>query len=236
MAGAGIADERWTEERKKEILDSRIDSTSLLFESLKNIGNQVKAVISASAIGYYGFGEVGETFDENSKPGSDFLANVTTLWENEVDKISKLKKRIVKIRVGVVLSEKGGALPQMVAPIKLFAGSPVGSGNQMISWIDLDDLCKIFLLAIEDEKMNGPYNAVAPNPVSNETFTKAIGKILNRPIWPIKVPKLLLNIALGEMQVIVTGNSEIKNKRIAEETNFVYEFPNLEKSLKKHLE
>jgi uncharacterized protein len=220
LAGAGIADERWTEERKKEILDSRINSTALLFDNLKKVDNKVKVVVSASAIGYYGFAENGIIFDENDKPGTDFLANVTEL---------------VKVRIGVVLSEKGGALPQMALPVKLFAGSPLGSGEQMISWIDLDDLCNLFIFAIENDKMKGAYNAVAPNPVSNKAFTQAIAKALNRPVWPIKVPKFLLKMALGEMEVVVSGGSEIKNKRIAEETNFVYEFPNLEKSLKKHL-
>jgi uncharacterized protein len=235
LAGAGIADERWTEERKKEILDSRINSTALLFDNLKKVDNKVKVVVSASAIGYYGFAENGIIFDENDKPGTDFLANVTELWEKAVDKIAELNIRIVKVRIGVVLSEKGGALPQMALPVKLFAGSPLGSGEQMISWIDLDDLCNLFIFAIENDKMKGAYNAVAPNPVSNKAFTQAIAKALNRPVWPIKVPKFLLKMALGEMEVVVSGGSEIKNKRIAEETNFVYEFPNLEKSLKKHL-
>lgn len=235
LAGAGIADKRWTDARKKEILDSRVDSTKLLFEFLKTNKNQVKTIVSASAIGYYGFGSSNEVFDEGDKPASDFLANVTALWENEVDKITKLDIRIVKMRIGVVLSEKGGALPQMVTPVKLLAGSPLGTGEQMISWIDLDDLCNLFIFAIENTEMAGAYNAVAPNPVSNKMFTKAIGKIINRPIWPISVPKFLLNIVLGEMEVVVTGNCNVKNKRIAEETDFVFEFPNLEKSLKKHL-
>lgn len=235
LAGAGIADERWTEERKKEILDSRINSTALLYDNLKKVDNNVKAVVSASAIGYYGFAENGIVFDENDKPGTDFLANVTELWEKAVDKIAQLNIRIVKIRIGVVLSEKGGALPQMALPVKLFAGSPLGSGEQVISWIDLDDLCNLFIFAIENEKMEGAYNAVSPNPVSNKTFTQAIAKVLNRPVWPIKVPKFLLKIAVGEMEMMISGGSNIKNKRIAEETNFVYEFPTLEKSLKKHL-
>jgi uncharacterized protein len=235
LAGAGVADERWTDERKKEILDSRIESAEMLFNSLKNINNQVKAIISASAIGYYGFGQIGDSFDEKSKPGSDFLATVTQKWENAIEKIGGLGIRIVKLRIGVVLTDKGGALPQMVTPIKFFAGSPLGSGNQMVSWIDLDDLCNMFIYAIENETMKGVFNAVAPNPVTNEQLTKAIGKILNRPIWPIKVPEFMLKVIVGEMETVVTGSCDVKNKRIKEETDFKYQFVNVEESLRHNL-
>lgn len=235
LAGAGVADERWTDERKSEILSSRIDSSKLLFETLKINKNTVKSVISASAIGYYGFVDSDKIFSEKDVSGKDFLANVTQLWENEVDKISSLGIRVVKMRIGVVLTEKGGALPQMALPIKLFAGSPLASGSQMVSWIDLDDLCNMFIYAFENESMQGAYNAVAPNPVTNKALTKVIAKVLNRPVWPISVPNFLLKVVVGEMAQIVTGSCHVVNKRIAEETSFKYQYKNVEDCLVSHL-
>jgi uncharacterized protein len=235
LAGAGVADERWTDERKKEILSSRVDSSALLFETLKNNKNSVKAVVSASAIGYYGFNNGNSVSTEHSKPGNDFLAEVTHLWENEVDRINELVIRVVKMRIGVVLTTKGGALPQMAMPIKFFVGSPLGSGEQIVSWIDLDDLCNMFVHALENIKMKGAYNAVAPNPVTNAELTKAMAKVLNRPVWPISVPKFFLKIVVGEMEQIITGSSFVANKRIAEETDFKYQYQNVEDCLAFHL-
>jgi uncharacterized protein len=235
LAGAGIADKRWTSDRKKEILNSRIESSKLLFETLKTIKNNVKSVISSSAIGFYGFSDNAEVFDEKSKNGTDFLAKVTKKWEEEVDKMVNLKLRIVKLRIGVVLTNKGGALPQLVAPIKYFVGAPLGTGKQIVSWIDLADLCSLFVFAIENTNMTGAYNAVAPNTISNESLTKAIAKQLNRPVWPIKVPDFLLKLILGEMAVVVTGSCNVQNKRINDETDFTYQFDDLTHCLKKYL-
>lgn len=235
LAGAGVADKRWTNERKAEILNSRIDSTKVLFETLSMNGQNVKSVISASAIGYYGFSSSKKIFEEKDKPSNDFLANVTKLWEDEVDKINQLNIRTVKLRIGVVLTNKGGALPKIVMPIKLFVGSSLGSGEQIVSWIDLDDLCNMFVYAIENSNMNGAYNAVAPNPISYSELTEIIGKVLNRPIWPISVPRFLLKIAVGEMEVVVSESCNVRNKRIAEETDFKYRFTNVLDCLKEYL-
>lgn len=235
LAGAGVADKRWTENRKKEILNSRIDSARLLFETLKNIKNSVKSIVSASAIGYYGFSENDEIFDENSLPAHDFLGNVTQLWEKEVDKISTLGIRVAKLRIGVVLAKEGGALPLMALPIKLFVGSPLGSGQQIVSWIDMEDLCQMFVYAIENEAITGAYNAVAPKPVTNTELTQQIAKVLHRPVWRIKVPSVILKLAVGEMQVVVTGSCKVANKRFAQETDFKYEYEDLQKSLTKNL-
>ena len=232
LAGAGVADKRWTESRKKEILASRIDSTKLLLANLEKTNNNVKSVVSASAIGYYGFYENEKLFTEKDNAGTDFLATVTKAWENESGKFSAIGIRTVRLRIGVVLSEKGGALPQMVNPIKYFAGMAIGSGQQIISWIALDDLCNLFIYSIENESIKGIYNAVAPNPISNNEFTKMIGKVLKRPIWPINLPEFLLEILLGEMANIVTKGSAVSNHRIANETDFRYKFTSLEPCLK----
>src|SRR5258708_33984710 len=159
LAGANVASSRWTEGRKKEILESRVKSTALLFQTLKNNRHTIQTFISASAIGYYGFGEENKIFTEEDNPGNDFLAQVTRQWEEAADRFATLGIRTVKIRTGIVLSKKGGALEKMVKPIKFGIGSPLGSGKQFISWIHIDDLCGIFLKAIEDEKMSGTYNA-----------------------------------------------------------------------------
>ncbi|HLZ15987.1 MAG TPA: TIGR01777 family oxidoreductase, partial [Cyclobacteriaceae bacterium] len=161
LAGANVADGRWTTSRKKEILDSRIKSTALLLESLKNNPHTVRAFISASAIGYYGFSDADKIFKEDDKPGDDFLAGVTAQWEAEVDKIQGPAVRTAKIRIGIVLSDGGGALAAMAKPIQWGVGAPLGSGKQFLSWIHVDDLCGIFLKAIEDEQMAGPYNATS---------------------------------------------------------------------------
>jgi len=151
LAGAGVADKRWTESRKKEILESRTKSSLLLYNTLANTNHTVKSVVSASAIGYYGFGFGEEVFTEVSQPGNDYLAQVVKEWEESVDKISSLNLRLVKLRIGIVLSDKGGALVEMAKPIRLGIGAALGTGKQYLSWIHLDDLCAMFIKAVEDE-------------------------------------------------------------------------------------
>src|SRR5258706_9741545 len=229
LAGSNVGDKRWTASWKKEILDSRIRSTRLLFDTIKKNNRSIKTFVSASAIGYYGF-ESDSVFEEESIPGKDFLAQVTKQWEDEVDKIKTLGIRIVKIRIGIVLIEKGGALDKMVLPIKYGVGSPLGSGQQYLSWIHIDDLCRIFVKAIEDENMNGAYNAVA-NWATNSEMTKTIAKILNRPLWLPKVPPLALKIILGEMADIVLNGSKVSSEKI-KQAGFRFQYSVLEDALK----
>jgi len=214
LAGAGIADKPWTIERKREILESRTKSTGLLANVLKNTTHKVKAVISASAIGYYGFENQHEVFTENSEPGRDFLADVTRRWEKETEPIVELGVRVVKIRIGIVLSKRGGALEEIARPIKYFVGAPLGSGDQYISWIHLDDLCHIFVKAIEDSTMTGPYNAVSPDPLTNRELTKAIAKTLHRPLLLPPIPSFVLKLILGEMADLVLNGSKVSGARI----------------------
>lgn len=230
LAGAGIADKRWTEGRKREILESRTRSSALLFKSLASQTHQVMAVISASAIGYYGFGLGEEVFTEESKSGKDYLAQVTQKWEAEVDKISSLPIRVVKLRIGIVLSERGGALVEMARPIRWGVGSALGSGRQYLSWIHLDDLCQLFINAIENEEISGAYNAVSGNWVTNEKMTKAIAHALKRPLLLPNIPPFILKIILGEMAMIVLNGSRVSSDKI-KKTGFTYSHPNLEESL-----
>ena len=230
LAGAGIADERWTEKRKQEIINSRIQPIDLITKYLENKNIKLKGFISASAIGYYG-GNTGEIkLDENSKAGNDFLAECTKLWEIHAKKVTRAEREI-RIRIGVVLSQKGGALPKLVMPIRFGFGAALGSGKQLMSWIHIDDLCAIFVKAIEDSTMHGAYNAVSPNPISNAIMTKIAAKVLKRPLFLPNIPSFVLNLIFGEMGIVVTGGNFVQNKRLSEETNFVYQFPTIEGAL-----
>ncbi len=230
LAGAGVADKRWTDARKKEILQSRLKSTELLFQKLKAVQYSVKTVVSASAIGIYGFGLNEEIFTEESPSANDFLANVTAKWEHAVDAIKALSIRTVKIRIGIVLSAHGGALPQMSLPIRYGVGSPLGSGKQYLSWIHIDDLCNLFIKSVEDEHMTGAYNGVV-DWSSSEDLTKAIAKVLKKPLWLPNVPGFVLKIGLGEMAEIILNGSKVSSNKTLR-TGFVPTFPTLDKVLK----
>lgn len=217
LAGAGVAEKRWTPERKKEILESRTQSGELLFETLRNAPNTVKTVICASAIGYYGLATSDEWCKEDGVAGSDFLAGVTQAWENSTKPIESLGKRLIQLRIGVVLSNKGGALIEMATPVKWGVGAPLGSGKQWVSWIHIDDVCKMILFAIENENMKGIYNAVAPNPVTNRELNKSIAKVMNRPLLLPPVPEFVLKIILGGMFEIVVNGAKVSCGKIMSE-------------------
>lgn len=213
LAGAGIADSRWTPERKKEIRDSRVRSAELLFTEMEKNHQRIKVFVSASAIGYYG--NTGEEWvSETHPPDSGFLGETCSKWEESVRHIESLGIRVVILRIGIVLSSEGGALPEMAKPIRYFAGAPLGSGRQYISWIHLEDLCRMFLHAIENEQMHGVYNAVGPNPVSNKEFTKIIAKVLGRPLWPFSVPAAVMKLILGERAQLVLNGQRVSGEKI----------------------
>ncbi|MFM8740424.1 MAG: TIGR01777 family oxidoreductase [Cytophagales bacterium] len=230
LAGAGVADKRWTPARKKEILDSRLQSTRLLYQALKDNPHQVKVVVAASAIGYYGFGMSECEFSEKDSPGTDFLADVTKQWEAAVDEIEGLGIRVVKIRIGIVLSNHGGALAEMARPVRFCIGAPLGTGRQQVSWIHIDDLCEIFVKATSDTQMKGAYNAVAPNPISNRELTKAIASALKKPLWLPAVPSFILKFLVGEMaDMVINGNTVSAAKILS--TGFRFKFPHIEEAL-----
>ena len=230
LAGAGIADKRWTDERKKEIIDSRIQPIELINSYLQKNNIQLKGFISASAIGIYG-GDTGDVrLDENSELGNDFLAECTKLWEIHAKKMTNTA-RIVSVRIGIVLSEKGGALPKLVQPIRLGFGAALGSGKQFMSWIHVDDLCEIFVKALEDDTMQGPYNAVTPNPVTNQEMTSVAAQVLKKPLWLPNVPIFALKLVFGEMGIVVTGGNFVLNKRLSQETDFQYKFTTIKDAL-----
>lgn len=205
LAGAGVADEKWSDKRKKVIVESRTESASLLHKTISKMPDEApKHFISASAIGYYGM-DTGDTLvDESSKAGNDFLAEVTKKWEASADQFESLQIPTAKIRIGIVLSVKGGALPQLAQPIKLFAGAPLGSGKQWMSWIHIEDLTRLFLHVMEHE-LTGVYNGVGTKPATNKEVTKAVAKSLNKPLILPNVPPFAMKLILGEMAQMVLG-------------------------------
>jgi uncharacterized protein (TIGR01777 family) len=230
LAGAGVADKRWTEKRKKEILDSRVNSSRLLYEELKKGHHQVTEFISASAVGYYGVDDE-KTFTEDDSPAKDFMAEVTRRWEEEVKNIESLGIRTVNMRTGIVLSARGGALKQMMTPIKLFAGAPLGSGQQNIPWIHIDDICQMYVKAMEDDSMIHAYNAVGPSSVTNTELTKAIAKILKRPLFLPNIPAFVLKLVLGEMAFYVLNGAKVSSEKI-QKAGYQFKFKTLEDALK----
>ncbi len=232
LAGAGVADERWTEERKKEIFSSRTDSIELIARKFKELNIRPKSFVSASGSSYYGedTGDIQHT--EHSPPGKDFLSEVTIEWEKAADQIAALGVRTVKLRTGIVLSNDGGAVPKMAQPAKLGFGAPLGSGKQWLSWIHIDDICALYIQCLENESWVGAYNAVATPPATNEYFTKLLCKALDKPQWLPNVPAFALRLTFGEMANVVLGSNYVINQRIQDETDFQYQFPDLLEALK----
>ncbi len=198
LAGAGIADRRWTAARKQLLMDSRLQSTRSLAAAVRAAANMPPVFIQQSAIGFYGAYDNGGEFDEGSSPGSDFLAGLCVAWEAEAHPLSAMGCRVVFLRTGIVLSRKGGALAKMLPPFRFFVGGRVASGRQTMSWIHLDDWVGMVLWAIGNSAVRGPVNATASNPVTNAEFARAIGRALHRPSWA-PVPAAVLKLVFGEM-------------------------------------
>jgi uncharacterized protein (TIGR01777 family) len=234
LAGAGVADKRWTEARKKEIANSRTQSSALIVAALKENANQVKAVISASAIGWYGPDNSNENlkpFVETDLPNHDFLGETCQLWEASIEPVTQLNKRLVILRTGIVLSNEGGALVEFKKPLLFKTAAILGNGKQMISWIHIDDLCNQYIYAIENQSMNGVYNAVAPNPVSNATLTKVLArKVCGSFFITMKVPSFILKIMLGEMSIEILKSTTVSSSKI-EGVGFHFKFPDINKAV-----
>jgi uncharacterized protein len=228
LAGAGIADEKWTDERKQEIINSRTQSAKLILENLPE--NWQGTFISASAIGIYG-GDSGKEFMyEDSPQGNDFLAEVCKQWEKAAGAFQAKGIRTVILRTGIVLSDRGGALPKLVQPIRLGAGAVLGSGEQIMSWIHLDDLCRMYIHALENPFMQGAYNAVAPNPVSNKILTRQAAHVLHKWVLPFPVPEVALKLVYGEMTEAILSNNNVSSEKISQ-AGFGFQFTDSEKAL-----
>lgn len=215
LAGSPVS-ERWTNDRKKVILDSRIKSADLLFKNLKQ---PLKSFISASGISYYGTKTVDKIFTEEDIikfHEDDFLAYVTHNWEKAANQFNTKANRVVKMRTPVVMSKTGGALERIKKPVKLGFGSALGSGKQWVPWVHIEDLCSAYLLALKNEEVNGVYNIVAPEHLTNKMLTKAIAKRLNRKLFMPKVPGFLLRLLFGQMANIILKGSRVDGKKITE--------------------
>jgi uncharacterized protein (TIGR01777 family) len=230
LAGANIGDKRWTKKRRQLIIDSRVKTGQLIFDKIKENKNRLKAFISASAIGYYGTITTDTIFSETDQPSGDFLGETCRQWEQSADSFEKFGIRIVKIRTAVVLTKQGGALARMIKPVKFGIGSAIGSGKQFMPWIHLDDLCGIYIKAIEDTKMNGAYNAVAPDHKTNRDFIETLARVLKKPFWFPNVPALLLKLIFGKMSDILLHGSRVSSDKIIQ-AGYRFKFTNLESAL-----
>lgn len=230
LAGAGIADSRWTTERKVAILDSRIKTTALIHKALSSINHKVKGVISASAVGYYGQINTNKTFVEDDSPGSDFVAEVCKKWEEESRKFEDMGIRTVQFRIGIVLMKKGGALEKMAKPFKYNVGAALASGKQIIPWIHVEDLIRMIHQGILSNEMQGPYNACSPHPINNNTFSKLLAKTLKKTIWLPNIPSFVLRLILGKRSILLTAGSGVSTQKIMD-TGFKFNHPDLEPAL-----
>jgi uncharacterized protein (TIGR01777 family) len=235
LAGAGIADKRWTEARKRELIGSRVDSSALLIHALKTIPNNVKVLLSASAIGFYG-ADSGEVHCEETSPaGTDFLATCTQAWEGSISGVEALGIRLVKFRIGLVLSANGGIFPVLCRPIRYLVGAVLGHGKQWQSWIHVDDLVGMFRLGLADESLKGVFNAVSPGAIRHREMTQKIARAMHKPLLLPPIPGFLLRLALGEMACLVLGGNLVSADKIQKEGKFTFTYTRLEDALKELL-
>lgn len=224
LAGAGIADKRWSKERKKVLINSRVDSANLIFNFIKDKKINLKGFISASGIGYYGAKITQKIFEENDIVGNDFLAKVCQEWEDAANQFKQLSIPVTILRTGIVLSKTGGALKKMKNPII----SPLGTGKQFLPWIHIDDLCEMYIRSIDNELI-GIFNAVAPEHHNSRTFSKALAKSISRPYIEICVPSIMLKLLFGELAIILLEGSRISAKKI-EKNGYSFRFKTLQKA------
>jgi uncharacterized protein (TIGR01777 family) len=230
LAGEGIVEKRWTEERKKALVESRTKSIELIYGVLKRKPHTVKRIISASATGYYS-DRGDELLTEESQPAHDFLGNCCIDWERAVGEGKQLGLQITKFRTGVVLTKDGGALPQLALPVKFGIGSPIGSGNQWVPWIHYQDVTDMYLWAINNDEVAGVYNMVAPNPVTNKQLTQAVALQFNKSTWLPNVPAFILKLWFGELSQVVLGSTKASAFKV-ERAGYIFKYPVLEDALK----
>ncbi len=228
LAGEPIAEQRWTPEHKKVLLESRQLGTRRIVEAIAQSNPKPAVLVNASAIGYYGTSETA-TFEESSPPGQDFLAEICQAWESEAQGVKESGTRLVILRLGIVLGQEGGALAKMLTPFQIFAGGPLGTGQQWFSWIHREDLVNLILRSLTDTSMSGVYNATAPNPVRMQGFCQALGEVMGRPSW-LPVPGFVLELLLGDGAKVVLEGQQVLPKR-TEASGFVFQYPTVKPAL-----
>lgn len=221
---------RWTDEARKAIFASRVDSTRLLVRAMREAKEKPSVFLCASAIGFYGPRPSDELLDESAKRGEGFLADVVEAWEKEARRAEELGIRTVRLRIGIVLGEGGGPLEKMILPFKMFAGGPIGDGNQAMSWVHADDVVGLLLFALDKPEAQGAINAVSPNPVSGKEMADAIGRVMRRPSW-FRTPEAMVKLAMGEAaEVVTTGQRVIPAE--AQKLGYAFRYPKLEAALR----
>ncbi|EJL71880.1 TIGR01777 family oxidoreductase [Chryseobacterium populi] len=232
LAGANISEQRWTEDRKKELISSRIDSAKLILDTLKKKNIKLKSFISASGINVYGTQTTENIYKEDDEKGSDFLSKVVIFWEQAADRFleENLTERVVKVRTAVVLSEKEGALKKMLPTVQLGIGSPLGTGKQYMPWIHVDDICSVYEFALKNPHVTGAYNASSPQHTTNENFTKKIAEVLKKPVFMPNVPAFVLKLLFGELADALLEGSRVSSGKIGSE-GFQFKFPDLKRAL-----
>ncbi|UKB81625.1 TIGR01777 family oxidoreductase [Chryseobacterium sp. MEBOG07] len=233
LAGANISEKRWTTERKRELISSRVDSAELLRTTLKKKNIKLKSFISASGINFYGTETSEKIYTETDPRGNDFLSEVVVLWEKAADEFKEqnLAERVVKIRTAVVLSEKDGALKKMIPPIQYYIGSPLGSGKQYMPWIHIEDICSIYEFVLKNPTAEGAYNAVSPQHATNRDLTEKIAKVLEKPLFMPNVQGFVLKLIFGELATAILEGSRASSKKI-QDAGFHFKFPDLTEALK----
>jgi uncharacterized protein (TIGR01777 family) len=231
LAGEPLFGERWTSERKREILASRQLGTQKIVEAIAQAQPKPTVLVNASAVGYYGTSETA-TFDETSAPGSDFLANVCQAWEAEAEKVKETGTRLVILRFGIVLG-MGGAIAQMLPPFQFFVGGPIGTGRQWFSWIHREDLVNLILQALTRPEIEGVLNGTSPYPVRMAELCSTLGQVLHRPSW-LPVPDFALELLLGDAAKVVLEGQQVLPKR-SQAYGFQYEYPVLREALEQIL-
>ncbi len=230
LAGANIGEKRWTSKRKKEIINSRVHSANLLFKTIADNALNLKAFISASAVGYYGSLTTDRIFRENDPPAEDFLGATCRLWEEAADQFSDTGVRVVKIRTAVVLEKNDSALVKFLKPAKFGIFPILGLGRQYMPWIHIKDLCDIYLKAVRDNKMEGAFNAVSSQHVNHKDFMKALAKATKKRFFHFPVPSVLIKMALGQMSDIVLKGSRVSSEKILK-TGLRFRFDNINDAL-----
>ncbi|QRX63571.1 TIGR01777 family oxidoreductase [Dysgonomonadaceae bacterium zrk40] len=236
LAGANLGEGRWSEDRKKEIVASRVDTAGLLFDTLQESEHQIEAFISASAIGYYGAAVTDNVFTEEEQPREhDFLSDTCRQWEEAAFRFNTLPGvRTVALRTGFVVDRDSDAFKKMVLPTRLGVGSPLGSGRQYLSWIHLEDLCRLYIRAVEEATMEGVYNAVAPEEITNADFMHTLAKEMHRPFFFPAVPSFVMRLVMGEAADLVLGGSSISAQKILD-SGFRFRYEHAEEAIRASL-
>lgn len=231
LQGENLFARRWSAAVKADLRASRVETTAALVAAIGALGDEApETLVSASAVGFYGpRAPLGEALDESAAVGDDFLAGLCRDWEEAAREAEALGTRVVRLRIGAVLGKGGGALAALEGPFRKFVGGPAGSGKQVMSWIHRGDLCRLALFALEQDRLAGPVNATAPNPVSNRAFSKALGKALHRPSWA-PTPACLLRAVLGGVATVVVDGQDVRPRR-ALEAGFAFDHPTVEEAL-----